>query len=81
MKPTEETDKKYQKIGKKPDTTNLENFPEYIWPFIHLFNKNKFEKLPEKREWDHKINLLKDMPKELNAKAYTMTVKKDKALN
>ena len=30
MKPTEETDKEYQKIGKEPDITNLENFPEYI---------------------------------------------------
>ena len=30
MKPTEETDREYQEIGKKPDTTNLENLPEYI---------------------------------------------------
>jgi len=30
MKSTEETDKKYQEINKKPDTTNLENSPDYI---------------------------------------------------
>jgi len=30
MKSTEETDKEYQEIGKKPDTTNLENLPDYI---------------------------------------------------
>jgi len=46
-----------------------------------LFNKKKFENLPEQREWDHEINLMEDAPKELNAKAYTMTVKEDEALN
>jgi len=46
-----------------------------------LFNKKKFEKLPERREWDHEINLTKDVPKELNVKAYAMTTKKEEALN
>jgi len=46
-----------------------------------LFNKKRFEKLPEKREWNNKINLLEDAPKELNAKADAVTIKKDKALN
>ena len=35
-------------IGKEPDKTNLENLPEYIRPFTHLFNKKKFEKLTER---------------------------------
>jgi len=43
-----------------------------------LFNKNKFEKLPERREWDHKINLTEDVP---NTKAYTITIKEEEALN
>ena len=81
MKPTEEIDKEYQEIGKKLDPTNSEDLPKYIWPFTYLFNKKKFEKLSERGEWNHEINLLEDMPKELNAKAYTMTVKEDKALN
>ena len=34
-------------IGKEPDKINPENLPEYIQPFTHLFNKKKFEKLPE----------------------------------
>ena len=34
-------------IGKEPDKMSPEDLPEYIWPFIHLFNKKKFEKLPE----------------------------------
>jgi len=45
MKPLEETDKEHQEIGKEPDSTNPENLPEYIQPFIYLFNKKKFKKL------------------------------------
>ena len=40
-----EKDKEQQKIGKEPDPTNPEDFPDYIRPFTHLFNKKKFEKL------------------------------------
>ena len=69
------------KIGKEPDKTNPEDLPDYIRPFTHLFNKKKFEKLPERREWDHEINLTDEAPKELNAKAYTMTLKEEEALN
>ena len=35
-------------IGKEPDKTNPEDLPDYIRPFTHLFNKKKFEKLPER---------------------------------
>jgi len=68
-------------IGKEQDTTNPEDLPEYIQPFTHLFNKKKFEKLPEQREWDHEINLMEEAPRELNAEVYTMTIKEEKALN
>ena len=34
-------------IGKKPKSTNPEDLLYYIQPFTHLFNKKKFEKLPE----------------------------------
>jgi len=60
---------------------NPEDLPEYIRPFMHLFNKKKFEKLPERREWDHEINLMKEALKELNAKAYTITLKEEEALS
>jgi len=46
-----------------------------------LFNKKKFEKLPKRQEWDHKINLTDEAPKELNAKAYIMTLKEEEVLN
>jgi len=69
------------KIGKESDKMNPEDLPEYIRPFTHLFNKKKFEKLPERREWDHKINLTDEAPKELNAKAYAMMLKEEEALN
>ena len=38
------------KIRKEPDKMNPEDLLEYIQPFIHLFNKKKFEKLPEQHE-------------------------------
>jgi len=78
------TDKMEQdngKIGKEPDKTNPEDLLDYIRPFTHLFNKKKFEKLLERQEWDHEINLTDEAPKELNAKAYTMTLKEEEVLN
>jgi len=68
-------------IGKEPDKTNPEDLLEYIRPFTHLFNKKKFKKLPERCEWDHEINLMEEAPRELNAKAYAMTLKEEEALN
>jgi len=68
-------------IRKEPDKTNSEDLPEYIQPFTHLFNKKKFEKLLERHEWDHEINLTDEALKELNSKAYTITLKEEEALN
>ena len=83
-KATETTDNKEQnngEIGKELDKINPEDLPEYIQPFTHLFNKKKFKKLLERREWNHEINLIDKAPKELNARAYTMTLKEEEALN
>jgi len=77
----DKTEQDNGEIGKEPDKTNPEDLPEYIQPFTHLFNKKKFEKLPERREWDHEINLTEEAPRELNAKAYAMTIKEEEALN
>jgi len=80
----ETTDNKEQdngEIRKEQDKMNPKDLPEYIWLFTHLFNKKKFKKLPERHEWDHKINLMNKAPKELNAKAYAMTLKEEEALN
>ena len=55
-KATENMDTKEQnngEIGKEQDKTNPEDLLDYIQPFTHLFNKKKFEKLPERCEWDH----------------------------
>jgi len=70
-----------REIGKESDNTNPEDLLDYIQSFTYLFNKKKFEKLPERHEWDHKINLMEEAPRELNTKAYTMTLKKEEALN
>jgi hypothetical protein len=58
---------------KEVDPTNPEDLPTYICPFTHLFNKKNFNKLPEQTEWDHKINLTPDAPKEILLKVYNMT--------
>jgi len=60
---------------------NPEDLSEYIQPFTYLFNKKKFKKLPERREWDYEINLMDEAPNELNAKAYIMILKEEEALN
>jgi len=80
-KAMETTEQNNDEIGKELDRTNQEDLPDYIWPFMHLFNKKKFEKLPERHEWDHEINLTEEAPKVLNAKAYVMTLKEEEALN
>ena len=43
----DKTEQDNGEIGKEPDKTNPKDLPEYIRPFTHLFNKKKFEKLPE----------------------------------
>ena len=78
---TNKKDKDNSEIGKEPDKTNPKDLPDYIRPFTHLFNKKKFKKLSERREWDHKINLTEEAPKELNTKAYAMMLKEEEALN
>ena len=77
----DKTEQDNGEIGKEPDKTNPEDLLDYIQPFTHLFNKKKFEKLSERREWDYEINLMDKVPKELNTKAYAMTLKEEKALN
>ena len=43
-------DKDTQEVENKSDIMNPEDLPEYIWLFIHLFNKKKFKKFLERRE-------------------------------
>ena len=76
----DDKNKGQQKTGKELDPINSEDLLKYIQPFIYLFNKKKFEKLSEWRKWDHKINLIEDVPKELNTKAYAITINVDKQL-
>ena len=78
---TDKTEQDNGKIGKEADKTNPEDLLKYIRLFTHLFNKKKFEKLLERQEWDHEINLTKEAPRKLNAKAYAMTIKEEEALN
>jgi len=43
----ETTTQDNREIVKELDKTNLKDLPDYIQPFMHLFNKKKFKKLPE----------------------------------
>ena len=69
-----------REIRKEPDKTNPEDLPDYIQPFTYLFNKKKFKKLLKRHKWDHETNLTDEAPRELNTKAYAMTLKEE-ALN
>jgi len=80
-KTTDTMEQNNSEISKEPDKTNSEDLLDHIQLFTHLFNKRKFKKLPERHEWDHKINLTEEAPKKLNAKVYVMTLKKEEALN
>ena len=77
----DDNNKGQQKIGKELDPTNLEDLSDYIWPFIYLFNKKKFEKLPERKECDHEINLTEEASRKLNIKAYAITIKEEEVFN
>jgi len=50
MKTKDNQEQDNGEIEKEPDKTTLEDLPEYIWPFTHLFNKKKFKKLLERCE-------------------------------
>ena len=81
IQPMDVKNKGQQEIEKEPDSTNPEDLSEYIQLFTYLFNKKKFKKLLEQREWDYEINLTENTPKKLNAKTYTITIKEDEVLN
>jgi hypothetical protein len=55
--------------------------PKYINDYTHMFKKKNFDKLPGHREWDHKINLVSDTPKELPTRNYRMTLVELQALD
>jgi len=55
-KTTETTTQDNREIRKELDKMNPKDLPDYIRPFMHLFNKKKFKKLLERYEWDYKIN-------------------------
>ena len=49
-KAMEITEQNNGEIGKEPDNMNPEDLLDYIRPFTHLFNKNKFKKSLERCE-------------------------------
>jgi len=62
MEITNNKEQDNREIRKELDKMNPEDLPEYIRPFTQLFNKKKFEKVLERCEWDHEINLTDEAP-------------------
>ena len=73
--------KKLIEPEKDEDGVSKGIMPDYIKPFKHMFDKEKFDKLPIRREWDHEINLLPDAPKEIPAKNFRLTREEEKAVD
>ena len=42
METTDNKEQDNEEIGKEPNKTNPEDLPEYIQPFIYLFNKKNY---------------------------------------
>ncbi|KAF8628756.1 hypothetical protein AX17_005920 [Amanita inopinata Kibby_2008] len=63
------------------ESTEVTKPPDYVKPYMHLFKKKEFDKLPLHRDWDHEINLMNDTLKDLPAKVYPMTQTELQTLN
>ncbi len=81
IQPMDVKNKGQQEMKRNQTQQAQKTFQNYIQPFTYLFNKKKFKKLLEQREWDYEINLTENTPKKLNAKTYTITIKEDEVLN
>ena len=70
-----------QKTLENMQETRFNQFRRFTRVYLTIYTFIQQEKLPERREQDYEINLLEDIPKRLNAKAYAIIVKEDKVLN
>jgi hypothetical protein len=46
-----------QEIEQKPTKSLEETIPKVFHPWLHRFDKAESKRLPEHKEWDHKIEL------------------------
>ncbi|KXN84894.1 hypothetical protein AN958_11936 [Leucoagaricus sp. SymC.cos] len=66
---------------KLPNLTSAEDLLDYMKEYTHLFNKINFNQLLACTQWDHEIKLTDNIPLELKAKIYPMTLKEEEELN
>jgi hypothetical protein len=57
----------------KPEKTLEEMIPPEFLGFRFVFEKHASERLPERKIWDHAIDLKEDAPKQHNCKVYPLS--------
>jgi len=62
-------------------TRQIQRTYQIIFDSSHICSTRRNSKNYQRCEWDHEINLMEEATKELNAKAYMITLKEEEALN
>ncbi len=67
--------------AEKPKKTFAEMVPEHYHSFHNLFSKENFDELPERKPWDHAIELTPNAKSTLDCKVYSLNWNKQEQLN
>ncbi len=62
--------------AEKPKKTFAEMVPEHYHSFHDLFSKENFDELPERKPWDHAIELIPNAKLTLDCKVYPLKPKR-----
>ncbi len=67
--------------AEKPKKTFAELVPEHYHSFHDLFSKENFDKLPERKPWDHAIELIPNAKSTLDCKVYPLNQNEQEQLD
>ncbi len=67
--------------AEKPKKTFEEMVPTHYHSFHDLFSKENFDKLPERKPWDHAIELVPNVKSTLDCKVYPLNQDEQEQLN
>ncbi len=67
--------------AEKPTKTFEELVPEHYQSFHNLFSKENFDELPERKLWDHAIELIPNVKSTLECKIYSLNQNKQEQLD
>ena len=65
----------------KPEETFEEQVPKHYHEFKDVFEPTLFDELPERKPWDHAINLKPDAPDSLHCKLYPLSLDERRKLD